>query len=602
MNEPDRFRSGCALCEECDYLLLCNYLERKDKWVVTKYVPHSCEEICMIGRRKPSSAYSTDMLVNVTKHLVSGPIGMDNPVTPRTVQNHWKEFTRLDPPISLATSVKEKAQLLLRGKAQVMAAKIPALAAEAQKCGHFVKEVTCYSTEMRAKVVDRMQADHMYEQDHLPEAHARTPFDRDGAEAAALEVVSDPLAHYIYAVTIIPSTILETLECFFAIDQNDGMHMHSETHGVNLVSICLDADHHIVPLATTFVIDNERQATWDIHNSAIEEAFGKERSDTWDRRRIIDGDKGEIASMEQFLDKGSWFACSWHRAKCVRTHYGDQGKAEYYAALHSNTDEQLQVNKAVMGDQVKAYLGKIPDKNQYMLSAGSMHGYSAESSSESYHRSNEVIRCQHLYGAFSKWLELSRARYNKNRKRAHSCTKAIPPAVMKLLEEPIARSRELRGISFPDETDINIAMVQSGSNSSLNYATNIEDMSCDCGQPARLGLPCKHLIFHARSKGIPLVDLLEERDTTEGWRKQYPLDVNFEIPSQFVVAQSVLCNPDLRLPPVAPRAAGRPANKRKKAAWEGASGKPRARMTCGNCGRQGHRHTAKKRCPFMPAQ
>ncbi len=89
------------------------------------------------------------------------------------------------------------------------------------------------------------------------------------------------------------------------------------------------------------------------------------------------------------------FVCVHAGAVCVRA-----TKSECVCLNGFLHDLQLQVNKAVMGDQVKAYLGKIPDKNQYMLSAGSMHGYSAESSSESYHRSNEVIRCQHLYGTF----------------------------------------------------------------------------------------------------------------------------------------------------------------------------------------------------------
>lgn len=173
--------------------------------------------------------------------------------------------------------------------------------------------------------------------------------------------------------------------------------------------------------------------------------------------------------------------------------------------------------------------------------------------------------------------------------------------MQKRLKKAEAESHALSGINFPNDEDINIAMVPSARNSSLNYSTNIEEMSCDCGQPARLGLPCKHLIYHARSKGIPLSDLLDEKDTVEGWRKQYPLDVQFEIPSQSVVAESPLCDPSLRLPPVARRAAGRPANKRKKAAWEG-PGKSRALMTCSNCCRQGHRNTQKKPCPHMPAQ
>jgi hypothetical protein len=61
---------------------------------------------------------------------------------------------------------------------------------------------------------------------------------------------------------------------------------------------------------------------------------------------------------------------------------------------------QLELNKAVMSESIKTFLGGVPDKNQYMHSAGNMHGFSTESSAEAYHHSNEPIRKQHLYGQY----------------------------------------------------------------------------------------------------------------------------------------------------------------------------------------------------------
>jgi hypothetical protein len=65
---------------------------------------------------------------------------------------------------------------------------------------------------------------------------------------------------------------------------------------------------------------------------------------------------------------------------------------------HDECHLQLGVNKAVMPQPLKDYLGKTADKNQYMVAAGDMCGFSTEASAESYHNSNLGSRKQHLFG------------------------------------------------------------------------------------------------------------------------------------------------------------------------------------------------------------
>lgn len=169
------------------------------------------------------------------------------------------------------------------------------------------------------------------EEDEEPE------FDEERARAAVCEEV--PIGQkYVYGASFAYSTSLKTLEFFHAVDLNDACHLHSLTNGTMFVTLCQDADRHLVPIMETLLLDNERRETWDLHNVAITEAYTQERFDTLPRRRIIDGDKGEIASMTANTLRGNWFACQYHLGKNIATRTGRGGavaKELYKKAVHA---------------------------------------------------------------------------------------------------------------------------------------------------------------------------------------------------------------------------------------------------------------------------
>jgi hypothetical protein len=55
-----------------------------------------------------------------------------------------------------------------------------------------------------------------------------------------------------------------------------------------------------------------------------------------------------------------------------------------------------------MSDAVAGFLDQIPDENQYMASAGEMHGHKTESEAEGIHAANKDTRNKHLYGENNK--------------------------------------------------------------------------------------------------------------------------------------------------------------------------------------------------------
>lgn len=165
----------------------------------------------------------------------------------------------------------------------------------------------------------------------------------------------------------------------------------------------------------------------------------------------------------------------------------------------------------------------------------------------------------------------------------------------KRLQARITKASAKTTITIPDPANPLEAVVQSFTDPSKEYRTDLHEKTCECGVPDKESGPCSHLIHHAHSVGMPISDLLDEKDSVEGWQKQYPADLEFKIPSESKVLNTfrLLINQNVHLPLVARRKAGRPATKRKKGCLETARKKPQ----CRNCFQAGHN---KRTCPFMP--
>lgn len=137
------------------------------------------------------------------------------------------------------------------------------------------------------------------------------------------------------------------------------------------------------------------------------------------------------------------------------------------------------------------------------------------------------------------------------------------------------------------------------------YTTSLTPrVSCDCGYPHKHAKPCAHEMKHAQSIGQDIMTLIDKKDTTEGWQRQYPEDVEFRIPSLMNVLQNqfyiTACEHEetgdkgrLQLPHAVRKSRGRPeSHKRKLSSKEKVVGKNR----CSKCQKVGHR---KDKCPNM---
>ena len=76
--------------------------------------------------------------------------------------------------------------------------------------------------------------------------------------------------------------------------------------------------------------------------------------------------------------------------------------------------------KAEMSEATSAYLDKIPDKNQYMASAGKMHGWKTQGPSESAHHANAASRNLHPVEALMTQVRADQKRFFRRRTEAHN--------------------------------------------------------------------------------------------------------------------------------------------------------------------------------------
>ena len=136
-NDTGLLRSGCALVdrnEPCDYDF--NATQKVDGTWSLRVKWHSCHyKVRSVAHRFASTAFSSDQLMPV---LISSA-NKAKDLSLASARSAIGKHTRLTPPDSLVKNTVKKAKLAMRGKLEEAASKLPALASEANKCGHAMK-------------------------------------------------------------------------------------------------------------------------------------------------------------------------------------------------------------------------------------------------------------------------------------------------------------------------------------------------------------------------------------------------------------------------------------------------------------------------------
>jgi len=186
-------------------------------------------------------------------------------------------------------------------------------------------------------------------------------------------------------------------------------------------------------------------------------------------------------------------------------------------------------------------------------------------------------------------LEIYRKRFDCIRTEAHKLqTGKTPPKRLgnKKGKEQVDKAEQHRVIITGG--DKNRAQVESLKGDGSSYSTNLATKTCSCGYADK---PCSHLIAHAWAVYGTQCDLnliFDERDTNDGWKKQYPQFIDHVVPTKEEVFNEAGRVRHLFLPPPLPvkqgaSGLGRPRKRRygatKARGKKSSSGKQKAGET-----------------------
>jgi hypothetical protein len=161
------------------------------------------------------------------------------------------------------------------------------------------------------------------------------------------------------------------------------------------------------------------------------------------------------------------------------------------------------------------------------------------------------------------------------------------------MDEQESLALALMSIRFPDPANRLRAAVTSSRNTSREYISDISDresLLCECGMAHITGKPDKHNVFHAKSIGMSLDDIIPFRYTTAAWKNQYPVGEKFQVPTSSEIIGMGLRDDSISLPLITRKAPGRPKEGKRFKTWdEGRQGQRKNKVgRCTRCHKTGH--------------
>jgi len=243
---------------------------------------------------------------------------------------------------------------------------------------------------------------------------------------------------------------------------------------------------------------------------------------------------------------------------------GSFAKETFIKAVTATTEARVQEMKSKMSAEATAILSNVPDSEQFMACAGHMHGENTEAAASAFIADCEQVLGMDMYSALRTICMVAQKRFYHSKKSAWGCPATFPHSVSEAIREhEIKATKDCQIVNFPHEAmgDRTVAEVKDHTNGET-YETNLATGTCMCGQPGITGLPDAHIICHAKAVGRPTVSVMDIKDTVEGWRRQYPVDLEFMVPSEATVSGRKEVNKTLKLPPILVRPRGRPSKKK----------------------------------------
>ena len=316
-----------------------------------------------------------------------------------------------------------------------------------------------------------------------------------------------------------------------------------------------NASRHMSALALGLLCGNEDKANWSKFWSFVKKNHPS--VDAAHKTILTDQDKGSIAAVKDVFTLAAQFMCAFHRRQNILTTCGGGKGNTPHTALWMfnqlsacNSMNELNLKKQTHYKELHPtdlhYLVNLPDECQYaaarcaMGSNICMFGKSASSGVESMNNANHIARQKtavDVLNGILLLLKLEAERFERYKEVAWKREETLMDKGLKLMKECFddVRVRDYK-MSVTIVESGHRAIVQRTTINANTYTVVIPPTgkyesrfgTCDCGKPAKDGVPCKHMVAVVKSsliEGLSRVQIMPYWWTNAHWRAQYAVDI-----------------------------------------------------------------------------
>ncbi len=336
--------------------------------------------------------------------------------------------------------------------------------------------------------------------------------------------------------------------------QADGA--HSNFGKYTLFSVYgTNANGHMSALAFGLLFENEDTTNWSKLWAFVKRIHPS--IDALPKTILTDQDKGSISAVKEIFERAAQFMCAFHRRQNILSTCGD-GKGNiphtalwmFNVLCSCNSMAELQQKKEKNYEKLHPtdlhYLTKLPDKCQYPAARCAMgdnicmFGKSASSGVESMNNANQLARQKTAVDVLNGvilLLKLEAERIQWCKQVTWEQDNILMDKGLKLMEECFTdvQVRDYQITVIPIE-DGHRATVTKCSINAMKFtvvipATGKYDSrfgTCNCGKPAKDGVPCKHMVAVVKSScidGLSQIQMMPYWWTNAHWQAQYAVDV-----------------------------------------------------------------------------
>ncbi|XP_071676965.1 uncharacterized protein [Lolium perenne] len=351
-----------------------------------------------------------------------------------------------------------------------------------------------------------------------------------------------------------------------------------------------DGNNNLFPIAFGLVY-KEETASWSWFLTQVKYALGGEAGKFGYYTIISDRQKGLLNAINQIFPNCPQRYCLRHIYANFQTagFRGEELKKFMDAASYSYTQHGFDVAMANMKEECLEaweWLMKIPVATwaRYAMDYNCKTDLVVNNLSEVFNRMILDVRGKPVRTMFDGIRKKLMVRNDEKRTGAAKARWVICPTYAKILEENKKWSRMYRSKKSVD----GLWEVTNGTDKT--YAVNLTARTCGCKRWDLSGIPCSHAVSAIYKAFLHPEDFVNDFFKKQMYMEAYN-PVVYPVPGEDSWTKTE--TPDID-PPVFKVSLGRSQKKRRKRKFEVPEPKQTSRMasiTCGNCGKVGHRYT-----------